>query len=253
MQDGPRHQRSQRGEATLREAWASQAQNWIRWARTPQHDSYWRFHGRQFLSLVPQPGEQTVDLGSGEGRLARELSKRGHNVVAIDASEALTVAAREADPSIPVIQADAARLPIRDATADLVLAFMSLQDVDDMPGAVREAARVLVPGARFCFAIVHPLNSAGSFIDESADSPFVISGPYLESFRYEDRVERDGLEMSFFSDHRSLETYFEALAAAGFVVERLREPPVPDEAALAPWQRRWQRVPLFLHVLAVRR
>ena len=252
MEDPPAGQRSEPTEASLREAWESQANNWIQWARTPEHDSYWRFHGRQFLSLVPQPGELTVDLGSGEGRVARELSKRGHHVVAIDASERLTAAAREADPSIPVIQADAAQLPIRDATADLVVAFMSLQDVDDMPSAVQEAGRVLRPGAGFCFAIVHPLNSAGSFMDESPDSPFVISGPYLESFRYEDRVERDGLEMSFFSDHRSLEAYFEALAEAGFVVERLREPSVPDEAALAPRQRRWQRVPLFLHVMAVR-
>lgn len=58
--------------------------------------------------------------------------------------------------------------------------------------------------------------------------------------------------MTMTSDHRPLETYFEALAAAGFVVERLREHAVPDEAVGHPRQRRWQRLPLFLHVRALR-
>ncbi len=79
--------------------------------------------------------------------------------------------ARQADASIEVYLADAAKLPLPDAVADLAIAFMSLQDMDDMPSAISEAARVLKPGARFCFAIVHPINSAGAFDGEEADSP----------------------------------------------------------------------------------
>ena len=29
---------------TLRDAWDAEADNWVRWARAPGHDSYWRFH-----------------------------------------------------------------------------------------------------------------------------------------------------------------------------------------------------------------
>jgi ubiquinone/menaquinone biosynthesis C-methylase UbiE len=43
--------------------------------------------------------------------------------------------------------ADAAALPRGDASADLAVAFMLLQDIDAMPTAVREVARVLEPGA----------------------------------------------------------------------------------------------------------
>jgi len=44
-----------------------------------------------------------------------------------------------------------------------------------------------------------------------------------------------------------------ALDAAGFLIERLREPAAPPEmvAARASY-RRWQRVPMFLHVRAVK-
>jgi SAM-dependent methyltransferase len=40
---------------------------------------------------------------------------------------------------------DAAALPFGGETFDLVVAHLSLQDVDDMPGAIAEAARVLTP------------------------------------------------------------------------------------------------------------
>lgn len=74
-----------------------------------------------------------------------------------------------------------ARAPLHDGIADLAVAFMSLQDVDDVQRAVREAARVLAPAGRLCLAIVHPLNSAGQFADDTADGRFVIDGSYLRS------------------------------------------------------------------------
>jgi hypothetical protein len=59
--------------------------------------------------------------------------------------------------------------------------------------------------------------------------------------------------MTFHSEHRSFETYFEALARAGFVVEALREP-VPPDAVLADIQgmSRQHRFPWYLHVRARR-
>jgi len=212
-------------------------------ARTPGHDSYWRFHRDQFLRLLPSPGRQTLDIGCGEGRLARDLKELGHRVVGIDSSPSLVAAAHEFDPSIDVRLADAAALPLDDACADLAVAFMSLQDIDEMPAAVREAARVLEPGGRFCLAIVHLINSAGSFEQASADGHFVIKGDYLRAFHYADAVERDGLAMTFNSEHRPLETYFIALEKAGFLIEALREPALPEHAIVSSAGRRWQRIP----------
>ena len=238
---------------SLREAWEEQAERWARWARAPGHDSYWVFHRDQFLELVPPPGRLTLDIGCGEGRLARDLKSLGHRVSAVDASPTLVRVAREADPDGDYRVADAAALPVEDAAADLAIAFMSLQDIDDMEGAVREAARVLVRGGRFCFAVVHPISSAGTFVDRAdPQSPFVIEGSYLERRRYTDEIERDGLAMTFVSEHRPLAAYAGALEGAGLLVEALREPAVPRDAYATERVRRWERIPLFLHLRAVK-
>jgi SAM-dependent methyltransferase len=236
----------------LRAVWEENAPEVIAWFREPDHDSYWLYHREQFLELLPPPGRLTLDIGCGEGRLSRDLKARGHTVVGLDGSPTMVAAAREEEPGIEVVHGDAARLPFPDRSADLAIAFMSLQDIEDASGAIREAARVLEPGGRFCFAIVHPFNSAGQFEGDDADSPFVVRGSYLDRFRWRDELERDGLGVAFESAHRPIGWYFASLESAGFLVERLRETDIPDDALKLPRSRRWQRLPLFLHVRAVK-
>ncbi len=138
---------------------------------------------------------------------------------------------------------------MRTRSFDLVVAFLSLMDMDDMPGAVRETARVLVPGGRLCLASSTRSTPPG----RSRTTSFVIAGSYLDSSIYRDSVSRNGLDMTFVGRHVPLETYVEELADAGFVIERLREPAVPEHAVQSERDRRWQRVPLFLHIRAARR
>lgn len=237
--------------ADLGAAWESHAAEWIAWARRADHDSY-SWHRDLFLELVPAPGRATLDLGCGEGRLSRDLSRLGHQVFGVDSSPTLVEAARAAEPAIPVEQADAAALRFPDDVFDCVVAFMSLQDVGDLNGALVECARVLEPGGRLVAAIVHPLNSAGRFASDEPDSPFIVDGSYLDSSFYAEDVARDGLEMTFVSAHRPLERYVEALARAGFAIERLREPGMPVDAIVRERSRRWLRIPLFLHLRAVK-
>ena len=173
-------------------------------------------------------------------------------MVAVDLSPTMLAAAQEADPELETQLADAAELPFADEAFDCVVAFMSLQDVDDLEGAISEAARVLEPSGRLCIAVVHPLNSAGGFGGDEADSAFTIGGSYLAHSFYADEITRDGLEITFVSAHRPLEAYVEALFVNGLVVERLREPAVPESAISRPRSRRWQRIPLFLHIRALK-
>jgi SAM-dependent methyltransferase len=229
---------------TLRDVWDAQAAEWTRFARTPHGDrTNLEFNIPRFLELVPPAGRATLDLGCGEGRVGAALAALGHRVVGVDSSPAMVAAARE---RIEALVADASALPFADASFDAVVAFMSLQDMDELDAAVREAARVLEPGGRFLFAIVHPVNSAGRFESEDADAPFVIRGSYLSERRLDDVVERDGFRIHFAQQHRPLETYSRALERAALAIEALREPPLPTNA-------RWARLPLFLHVRAVKR
>ena len=240
------HDRRDQGPVDLRLAWDTHAEKWARWARTPGHDSYEHFHRDRFFDLLPPAGKLTVDLGCGEGRLGRDLMARGHRVVGVDGSPTLAALAATADPRQPTALADAAALPMRAGVADLAVAMLSLQDMDDLEGAVREAGRVLVPGGRFCFAIVHPMNSAGEFVSSDVDSPWVMTGDYFDARHYVDEIEREGLPMTFVSMHRPLEAISVALEDGGFLIEAMREVSPRDKAT------RWSRLPGFLDVRAVR-
>jgi SAM-dependent methyltransferase len=232
--------------------WEEQAQNWLAWARTPGHDEYWRYRSA-FFELVPPAGRATLEVGCGEGRVARDLAARGHHVTAVDASPTLLAAATAAHPAGRYLLADAAALPFADAEFDLVVAYNSLMDVQDMPGAVREAARVLQPDGHLCVSVTHPLNDAGQFAAPGADAPFVIEGSYLESGRFEGHIESDGLEMTFHGWTYPLEAYSRALEAAHLRIEALREPPRPAAGGDGPPEAdRWRRVPMFLMFRAAR-
>lgn len=239
----------------MQQNWESEAENWARFARTPGHDhSHLDVNLPVLMELLPPPGRRTLDVGCGEGRVSRQLRSLGHQVAGIDAAPTMVrlAAAHEGQP--PALVADAARLPFRDEAFDLAVAYMTLHDIDDMPGAVAEIGRVLEPGGRLCAAIVHPVNSAGSFQGSGAGAPFVISGSYLDPARLSSVVDRGGIQMTFHSEHRSLAAYGRALEDAGLLIEAIREP-VPGDRLIqaSPAERRWARIPLFLHVRAVRR
>jgi SAM-dependent methyltransferase len=234
-------------------SWEWQADRWLAWARTSGHDSYWLFRDLFFDAVVPAPGRLTLEVGCGEGRVARDLAGLGHTVVALDASPTLVAKAAAADPAGRYLVADAAVLPFRGESLDLVVTYNSLMDVADMPAAVREASRVLMPGGRLCVCVTHPTADAGKFQSKRPDAPFVIPGAYLGRHRFEEDFERDGLQITFSGWRYSLEEYARALEDAGLLIERLREPPAPDTALAArPGYERWQRLPNFLHFRAVK-
>jgi SAM-dependent methyltransferase len=227
-----------------------QARSWLRWARTPDHDAYWRHRDAFFDELLPAPGRMTLEVGCGEGRVARDLARRGHRVAALDASPTLAASAAAADPAGRYLVADAAALPFGDGCFDLVVAYNSLMDVDDMPAAVAEAARVLQPGRPLCVCVTHPIADAGRFQSTEPDAPFVIAGSYLGRHRVDELFERDGLQMHFIGWRYPIEAYARALEDAGLLIDRLREPAVP--ATARPGYERWQRLPNFLHLRAVK-
>jgi hypothetical protein len=68
----------------------------------------------------------------------------------------------------------------------------------------------------------------------------------MTAARIDDYVERDGMVMNFHGEHRPLSDYFAALRSSGFVVDELREVTVEDPAD------RWWRIPMFLHLSALR-
>jgi SAM-dependent methyltransferase len=236
-----------------REHWEKESSNWAAWARRPDFDAYWQYSSA-FFELVPPPGHRTLEVGCGEGRVSRDLTARGHHVTAVEVSPTLVRLARDADPQSIYVRSDAAALPFVAGSFDLVVFYNSLMDVDDMDASVREAARVLRPGGAFCVCVTHPIADAGQFASRDGNAPFIIEGTYLGERRWFDlQIERDGMRMHFKGWAYSLEAYFIALENAGFAVQAVREPVVPDAAVgRIPSEHRWRRIPNFLMWRAIR-
>lgn len=90
-------------------------------------------------------GARTVlDVGGGNGRLARLLPGLSMRCLLVDLSPAmLSLAPR------PAVRADGARLPVATASADAVAALYTLYHYDHPLAPIREARRVLRPGGLF--------------------------------------------------------------------------------------------------------
>jgi SAM-dependent methyltransferase len=117
--------------------------------------------------------------------------------------------------------------------------------MDDMAGAVREAARVLETGGRLALAVVHPISSGHALEREHPEAPLVMTHDYFDRRVYRDEIERAGFRMTFVSRHWTFEDYFDALLGADFSIDALREIRFDEHP-------RWSRYPLFLHLRAVR-
>jgi SAM-dependent methyltransferase len=218
------------------------AATWIQWARWP-NDAYWMFR-EDFFELLPPPS-RTLEVGCGEGRVSRDLAARGYDVTGLDASPTLVDAARAEHAEGDYVQGLAEELPFAAASFELVVAYNSLMDVDDMPRAVAEIARVLTARGSLCACITHPVADSGRWAD---DETFVIGERYLDRRRYEGTFEREGLPPFTFSGWvYPLEAYSRALEDAGFVLEALREPRSERDRS------RRQRLPNFLMFRAAKR
>ncbi len=93
------------------------------------------------------PGGVVLDLGCGIGHDLVRLGDVGVRPVGLDASAAMLERARLTAAGVPLVRADAARLPFGDGSLDGCRAERILQHVGAPAVVVTEIARVLRPGA----------------------------------------------------------------------------------------------------------
>jgi arsenite methyltransferase len=107
-------------------------------------------------ALALAPGENVLDIGSGLGLLACEMSAdvgAGGSVDGIDPSESMLALARarlrpQDSAKMRFVAGDACGLPYADESFDAAVATQVYEYVPDLPTALGEAFRVLRPGGR---------------------------------------------------------------------------------------------------------
>jgi len=175
-------------------------------------------------------GADVLEVGCGAAQGARWLVGAGARVTAFDVSAGQLQQSRRLDAATGVrvarlVQADAQRLPFRDATFDAVAsAFGGLPFVADSAGTMREVARVLRPGGRLVFSVTHPVRWV--FPDDPGPRGLTVQQSYFDRTPYVE-VDAHG-EPVYVEHHRTLGDRVRELVAAGLVLDDLLEPEWPE-------------------------
>lgn len=169
------------------------------------------------------PGMRVLDVGCGEGWLSRAIASSGAEVVGVDASEPLIIAARAAGGAtyeVADYESLTARADVVPGPFDLIVLNFALLDEEVSP-LLRSLGARLTDGGRLVIQTVHPFVAAG---DEG----------YADGWR-EERFTAFGEGFSapmpwFF---RTFATWYRVLDASALSLSTLREPRAPDGSVLS--------------------
>ena len=174
-------------------------------------------------------GRDVLEVGCGAAQGGRWLVAAGARVTAFDVSHGQLLESRRLDARTGtavhrVVQADAQRMPFRDASFDLVVsAFGGIPFVADSARTMRECARLLRPGGRLVFSVTHPVRWV--FPDDPGPAGLTVQQSYFDRTPY---VEVDDAgQAAYVEHHRTLGDRVRELVAAGLVLQDLIEPEWP--------------------------
>ncbi|MGZ8563545.1 MAG: class I SAM-dependent methyltransferase [Candidatus Limnocylindria bacterium] len=263
-----------RGTATGPQSGAPTETSWERVATW--YDGWVGDHGSQYhrqlaipatLDLLqPQPGDEILDVGGGQGVLAPYLVDAGARVTVVDASAKLIAAAKRRHGRLRdarFLVGDARRLPavagLEPGNFDAATILLAIQDMDPLEDVMRGLDWALRPTARVVLLMTHPAfrqpRHSGWGYDEGRKLTYRRIDGYLGEMAVPMKSLGGGLPTRSF--HRPISAYVNALAEAGFVTDAMLELPDlppdrrPGKAARGD-ARANAEIPIFLGLRAVR-
>jgi 2-polyprenyl-3-methyl-5-hydroxy-6-metoxy-1,4-benzoquinol methylase len=190
----------------------------------------------RLLSL--RAGEDVVDLGCGNGLLARAMAQQGARVVACDSSGDFLECARARGPQSGnpidyrlIDLTDAGQLDtLGSAQFDAAVCNMAIMDLACITPLLCQTVRLLRPAGRFVFSILHPcFNAFGTrLIAERGETGGAIEYA-VQVHRYLSAGSTLGTGIagqpeSHYYFHRPLSALLAACFAVGFVLDSFEEP-----------------------------
>jgi SAM-dependent methyltransferase len=193
----------------------------------------------QILPLIDRHldgARRVLDVGCGEGQVARRAAALGAVVIGLDPTTAQLAVARARDAGPHYALAPAEHLPCRTGAFDAVVMCLVIEHLDPFEPAIREMARVLEPGGCLLLLLNHPLlqtPGSGWIDDRILEEQYWRVGPYL---RPDSTVEEvaPGVRLPFM--HRPLSRYVHVMGEEGLLIEDMDEPPPPPGFIAEAWE-----------------
>lgn len=183
--------------------------------------------------VLGRGGGPCWDLACGTGVHVATMRELGWTPIGSDVSRGQL---RHAAQAMPVVRADARRLPVRPGVLPAVASVLCHTDVDDYAEVCRAAATALGPNGRFAHVGVHPC-FVGPFVERRDKSRLLVNPGYWARGRA--RAGRPyGLRDRVGAVHIGVAELLQAVIAAGLVVTDVYEAgePTPDVFGLAAYK-----------------
>ena len=171
-------------------------------------------------SLLPFAGPRLLDLGCGEGRIARHLLAAGREIVGLDRNPELAAAS-----GVPAFVAELPFLDaVRNGSFDGAYVVLVIEHIADLGRFFYETARVVRSGGVLAAIVNHPVITAPgatTVVDPTDGEVFWRWGDYFQPGLTVE--ETGGPAMEF--HHRSLGALLTAAAESGWLLDELVELP----------------------------
>lgn len=180
-------------------------------------------------SLLGRGSGVCLEIGCGTGVHADLVRELGWTPLGLDLSGGML---RHARARLPIAQADAARLPVRDSSVDAVVSVLVHTDMPAYFAVLREVTRVLRPGGVFVHVGVHPC-FCGGFADRSDPGAVVVRPGYLDGYWTKESWTDQGIRDKIGATHWPLPELLNAFLDAGLTLDRFAESGTPVPIVLA--------------------
>src|SRR5262249_23224131 len=103
---------------------------------------------KRLRPVLQRPAPRALDSCCGTGDVALAMAREAKaRINGVDCAHTMLMRAREKGPAtLPFLEADALRLPFRDASFDLVTTAFGFRNLANYEAGLREIQRVLKPG-----------------------------------------------------------------------------------------------------------
>src|SRR3989344_4798103 len=202
-------------------------------------------------------GKKVLDLACGTGYFSKKIAEAGASVTGTDVSPELIAKAKQNALEANFVVTPAHDLhELKHISFDAVINILAIDNIAEVPGMLRECARLLKNGGAMHIVFNHPVirihgNSSWGF-----DQKRGVQYRRLDKYMSESKVKiamHPGLNsQSTTTFHRSFQYYFKKFREVGFVVSNLEEWVSDKQSEPGPRQRAEDQsrkeFPLFLYL-----